>query len=120
MITNVRRGALVALAAIALALPATAGAEPVMPVTSTDTADAVVDVKGPTASAASVAVRARPDATSEVAVMQRRAGLGRPAALMIVGLAALITGAIIGDAPGTIIMIGGAGIGLYGLYHYLQ
>ena len=36
--------------------------------------------------------------------------------LMVLGGAALITGAIIGDAPGTIIMIGGGAVLLYGLY----
>lgn len=46
--------------------------------------------------------------------------LGQARALMIVGGAALITGAIIGGDPGTIIMVGGAIIGLYGLYQYLQ
>lgn len=39
---------------------------------------------------------------------------------MIVGGAALITGALIGDDVGTIIMLGGAGIGLYGLYLYVR
>jgi hypothetical protein len=49
-----------------------------------------------------------------------RAGLGQAQAMMVVGAAALITGAIIGGDPGTIIMVGGAVIGLYGLYQYLQ
>ena len=40
--------------------------------------------------------------------------------MMVVGVAALIAGAIIGDTPGTIIMVGGAVIGLVGLYSYLQ
>jgi hypothetical protein len=40
--------------------------------------------------------------------------------MMVVGVAALIAGAIIGETPGTIIMVGGAVIGLIGLYHYLQ
>jgi len=48
------------------------------------------------------------------------ANLGQARAMIVVGAAALITGAIIGDAPGTIIMVGGAVIGLYGLYQYLQ
>ena len=39
---------------------------------------------------------------------------------MIVGGAAFLAGAIIGKDAGTIIMIGGAGIGIYGLYLYLQ
>ncbi len=51
---------------------------------------------------------------------RNHAGLGQPMALMIVGGAALLAGAIIGGDPGTIIMIGGAVIGLVGLYEYLQ
>jgi hypothetical protein len=63
--------------------------------------------------------------TSEAAapallVQRRRAGLGQPMAMMVVGGAAVLLGAIIGDTPGTIIMIGGAVIGLIGLYEYLQ
>ena len=38
---------------------------------------------------------------------------------MIVGGAALIVGAVIGDDAGTIVMIGGAAMGLYGLYRFL-
>ena len=48
------------------------------------------------------------------------ANLGQARAMMIVGGAALITGPIIGGDPGTVIMVGGAIIGLYGLYQYLQ
>lgn len=48
------------------------------------------------------------------------ANLGQARAMMIVGGAALIAGAIIGDTPGTIVMVGGAVIGLIGLYDYLQ
>ena len=40
--------------------------------------------------------------------------------LMIVGGATLLAGAVIGGSAGTIIMIGGAAIGIYGLYLYLQ
>jgi hypothetical protein len=39
---------------------------------------------------------------------------------MIVGGAALITGALIGGDVGTIFMVGGAVMGLDGLYQYLQ
>jgi hypothetical protein len=46
--------------------------------------------------------------------------LGQARALMVVGGAALLTGAIIGGDTGTIFMVGGALIGLYGLYQYLQ
>ena len=41
-------------------------------------------------------------------------------ALMIVGGAALIVGSIIGGDAGSLIMIGGAGVGLYGLWQYLR
>ena len=57
---------------------------------------------------------------SPTLVARQRAGLGQPMAMMVVGGAALLVGAIIGDTPGTIFMIGGAVIGLVGLYEYLQ
>jgi hypothetical protein len=53
-------------------------------------------------------------------VAQTHAGLGQSKALMIVGGAALVAGAIVGGKPGTIIMVGGAIVGLVGLYQYLQ
>jgi hypothetical protein len=46
--------------------------------------------------------------------------LRRSETLMIVGLAAFIAGAIIEGDAGTIVMITGAAIGLYGLYLFLQ
>jgi hypothetical protein len=58
--------------------------------------------------------------TLSPAVAANHANLGQSKAMMVVGAAALITGAIIGGTPGTIIMVGGAVIGLYGLYEYLQ
>ena len=57
---------------------------------------------------------------SPALVARQRAGLGQPMAMMAVGGTALLVGAIIGDTPGTIFMIGGAVIGLVGLYEYLQ
>lgn len=41
-------------------------------------------------------------------------------AMMVVGVAGLIAGAIIGGTPGTVIMVGGTVVGLIGLYEYLQ
>ena len=46
--------------------------------------------------------------------------LGQSRAMMVVGLAGLISGAIIGGDAGTIIMVGGTVVGLIGLYEYLQ
>jgi hypothetical protein len=55
-------------------------------------------------------------------VMQRRRsqGMGQPVALMIVGGAAVVLGALIGDDVGTVFMIGGAVALLIGLYQYMQ
>lgn len=76
---------------------------------------------GPTMDAASVAVR---QPVSHENRMQnaapRRAGYGQPVALMVVGGAALLAGLIIGGGAGTAIAVGGAVIGLYGLYEFLQ
>src|SRR4051812_16952389 len=45
---------------------------------------------------------------------------GQDVALMAVGVGAMIAGALIGDTPGTIILIGGAAMALFGLYPYLE
>ncbi len=76
---------------------------------------------GPTVLAATAAVRPQPrtDASVPLALDVRRQ-LRRSEALMIVGGAIFLAGAIIGDDAGTIIMIGGAAVGIYGLYLYLQ
>ncbi|HVT40873.1 MAG TPA: hypothetical protein VHE78_17670 [Gemmatimonadaceae bacterium] len=50
----------------------------------------------------------------------RRSDTSHNRALMIVGGVTLLVGAVIGGDPGTIIMIGGGVIGIYGLYKYLQ
>jgi hypothetical protein len=76
---------------------------------------------GPTILAASAALR--PDLRMDAIVpraLDVRQALRRSETLMIVGGAIFLAGAIIGDDAGTVIMIGGAGIGIYGLYLYLQ
>jgi len=76
---------------------------------------------GPTMDAARVAVSQPTSRELKISsAAQRRAGLGQPIALMVVGGAALLTGLIIGDDAGTVIAVGGALVGLYGLYEYLQ
>jgi hypothetical protein len=79
---------------------------------------------GPTLQSASVGFRVnevRVDRSTKVTaapVIRRHAG--QDVALMVVGVGAMIAGALIGDTPGTIIIIGGAGMALFGLYHYLE
>jgi hypothetical protein len=75
----------------------------------------------PSREAASVAVRApaaRRDVANDVEPAAA-AAFGRGETLMIVGGAALLAGLIIGDDAGTVIAVGGAIVGLYGLYLYL-
>jgi hypothetical protein len=60
--------------------------------------------------------------TNAFDLTQRRSrqGMGQPVALMVVGGAAVVLGALIGDDVGTVFMIGGAVALLIGLYQYMQ
>jgi hypothetical protein len=51
-------------------------------------------------------------------VVRRR--VSRAETLMIVGGAALVTGLVVGDDAGTVLILAGAGIGGYGLYLHLS
>lgn len=75
---------------------------------------------GPTMEAARVGVTQQTSTELRPAAQARRRGMGQPVALMVVGGAALLTGLIIGGDAGTVIAVGGALVGLYGLYEYLQ
>jgi hypothetical protein len=85
----------------------------------TNDVQATIAATGPSLQAATLSPRLASDAPFEANAM-RRPARGSGVGLMILGGAALITGAIIGDTPGTIIMVGGAIVGLYGLYVYLD
>jgi cytochrome c biogenesis protein CcdA len=80
-------------------------------------------VKGPTLQAASVGFHlndAKVDASTKVTAAPIRRHEGQDVALMVVGVGAMIVGALVHDTAGTIIMIGGAAVALYGLYQYLE
>jgi len=78
-------------------------------------------VAGPTLDAARVAASEPTSHELKITTAAaRRAGYGQPVALMVVGGAALLTGLIISGDAGTVIAVGGALVGLYGLYEYLQ
>jgi hypothetical protein len=101
-----------------------AGAAPVAGAQATTTAafPSDVAVSGPSRAASTSAVRAQRQAISREDALRSASAqgtLGRGEVLMIVGGAALITGLIIGDDAGTLIAVGGAVIGLYGLYLWL-
>lgn len=77
-------------------------------------------VAGPSIAVASVAF-APATTTAPLPAPQRMTRTqSRGMTFMIVGAAALIGGLVIGDDAGTLIAIGGLGVGLYGLYLYVQ
>jgi hypothetical protein len=78
---------------------------------------------GPTLEGATVGFRRPVTQTAHAPVVVAAARGSNSATLMIVGGVAFLVGAVIADdnsTAGTVIMLGGAGIGLYGLYLYLQ
>ncbi len=76
---------------------------------------------GPTVSANTAGVRAPAVARSlNARAADTHMGAGENVALMVVGGAALIVGAVIGGTAGVLIAITGAAIGLYGLFHFIQ
>ena len=74
----------------------------------------------PTFSNAAVGVRANVAVPADPITPVPQGGQGRNPAMMIVGGVALLVGAVVGGDEGTIIMIGGGILGLYGLWRYLQ
>jgi hypothetical protein len=96
----------------------------ILPAASGAQQQAKTALKGPTLQAASVGFRvseAKVDASTKVTaspVIRRHEG--QDVALMVVGVGAMIAGALIGDKAGTIVIIGGAAMALFGLYHYLE
>ena len=95
-----------------------------LPALSQAQQSAQLSAKGPTVQAAAVGFRvtdAKVDASTKstaAPVVQRHQG--QDVAMMAVGVGAMIAGALIGGTAGTIILIGGAAVGLFGLYHYLE
>lgn len=80
-------------------------------------------VKGPTVQSASIGFRVsetKVDASTKVNAVSVRPHQGQDVALMVVGVGTMIVGAIVQHEAGTIIVIGGAAMALYGLYHYLE
>jgi hypothetical protein len=74
----------------------------------------------PTVANASVGIQRVVSNDVTPATPQPQGSVGRNPAMMIVGGVALIAGAVIGGESGTIIMIGGGLLGLYGLWQYLK
>ncbi|MGH7624426.1 MAG: hypothetical protein ACREOJ_03805 [Gemmatimonadaceae bacterium] len=75
---------------------------------------------GPTMRAAAVSPVLTLTSTAADANSARMYTMTNGEKLMVLGGVALLTGAIIGGDAGTIIMVGGAAVGLYGLYVQLN
>ena len=75
---------------------------------------------GPTMNAAAVGVRRGTDFHNASPAPVRSGGYGQSVALMVVGGAAVLTGLIVGGGAGYAISVGGAVVGLIGLYQYIQ
>lgn len=112
---------LVVIALFALVTPSIAGAQDASVLQLPTEATQAAPAAGPTIDGSATAFRVVANVSDlDAAALQRRQSAGKPVALMIVGGAAILVGAVIGDAPGTLFMVGGAVALLYGLYLYLQ
>ena len=89
--------------------------------TTPATRPAVPTIEGRTAAVRAIGLA---DASAVAPLQQQSAALARPMRqseiLMIIGGGLFLTGAIIGDDAGTVLMVGGVITGLYGLYQFLQ
>ncbi|HEU4748686.1 MAG TPA: hypothetical protein VFS56_09310 [Gemmatimonadaceae bacterium] len=97
------------------------GATPTTSFKSASTTSAQVTA-GPTIESAAIGIRFAPstDAAATQRRSTRRSGVSRSVVLMIVGGATMVAGSFIDGDAGTIFMVGGAIIGLWGLYNFLQ
>jgi hypothetical protein len=117
-------------AALAFAAPASAQSASLVPpsspvvanvaVATGDSTPAATVNAGPTRDAASLAARPAAEVNRTPAPYRARGGFSQGEALMIVGGAAILTGIVVGGDAGHAISIGGAVVGLIGLYQYLQ
>ena len=105
----------VAALLLALVLSHPAGAQAPAPNPAVTPAAPAVSY-APTLAATRFGVSVDDQAPLEVNASAARMGRHEGRALALVGGAALIAGLLIGDDAGTVIAIGGAAIGLYGLY----
>jgi hypothetical protein len=76
-------------------------------------------IAGPTLTSSALTLFATPR-SFEAFAAPAMAPSSRNTAMMIVGVAGMVVGAVIGGDEGTIIMVGSGAVGLFGLYQYLR
>ena len=111
--------ALLLAPAWAAAQTATVAAEPQPALAAAVAPAAAVPFAGPVAETQAVALKGRV-APAPLPAPAPRANTTNNRAMMIVGGVGLIVGGLIGGDSGTIVMIGSAGVGLIGLYRFLN
>lgn len=89
---------------------------------ATMTPNAAMPSAGPTTAASAVGIRApvAQRSATAAAAADPHLGAGQNIALMVVGGAAMIIGAAVGDTAGVLLAVGGAVVFLYGLYNFVQ
>ncbi len=109
------------LAAQQTSLDSTSRAVAPVTVSAPAVQSAVAPPVGPMLQPSAVGSRAVATTTgSAIVVMPANGENSQNVALMLVGGAGLIVGAVIGGRSGTIVMLGGGILGLVGLFRYLQ
>jgi hypothetical protein len=117
--TALRDSLVQTMAAIANAVPIAAPLA--MPRVSTERAVSPAPVVPAGVTQSSGAVASRADALAVApSAMSASTRSPRSSAMMIVGGAAFVVGAVVGGKSGTAVMIGGGILGLIGLWSYLQ
>jgi hypothetical protein len=111
--------ALAAIGVVPISLVDSVTAVAAQPAPNRPAVETLTAARGPSVASARVASHAITTPRGAPPVIQNRTSNRNAVALMIVGGAALVVGAVIGDDAGTLVMLGGAGIGLYGLYLFL-
>jgi len=91
------------------------------PATPTTPATPAAPAAGPRRDLTATAVRQiTSSAANASATLAKQRNVTKPVALMIVGGAAIVLGLLMGEAIGTLFVVGGAVAVLVGLYQYLQ
>lgn len=97
--------------------------EPVAGSSAQRGAQSIHAASGPTIEAAAIGIRLAPSSVAAVSTeskARRRSADSHDVALIVVGVGAMVAGGVIGGTAGTIFLVGGAVIGLYGLFNLLQ
>jgi hypothetical protein len=97
--------------------PAAATVPPAQAVTDIQTSTS----RGPTIQSAAAGFRLAPSTVADLnSAKPRRSAQHDAVVLIVVGVAAMAVGAFIGGGAGTVFLVGGAIIGLVGLYNLLE